>query len=123
MANTSFVDNSSIRLELDFGKVTKEMEDRKNRAVSLVTSQFFRLCQPYVRFDTGMMAHTAFSASDFKAGLLVWDTPYASIAYWNDVNTVNTSHNPNATARWAEVAFARNHKALQALVAKTMKGD
>ena len=37
---------------------------------------------PYVPFDTGTLKHSVNQASDFKAGLLVYNTPYARAQYY-----------------------------------------
>ena len=37
---------------------------------------------PYVPFDTGTLKNSANQASDFKGGLLVYNTPYARAQYY-----------------------------------------
>ena len=37
---------------------------------------------PYVPFDTGTLKNSVNQASDFKAGLLVYNTPYARAQYY-----------------------------------------
>lgn len=41
-----------------------------------------RLTDPYVPFDTGMLKNSVNTASDFKGGILVYNTPYARRQYY-----------------------------------------
>lgn len=41
-----------------------------------------RVTDPYVPFDTGTLKNSVNQASDFKGGLLVYNTPYARAQYY-----------------------------------------
>lgn len=46
------------------------------------SQQAARLIDPYVPFDTGMLKNSVNTASDFKGGILVYNTPYARRQYY-----------------------------------------
>ncbi len=66
------------------------------------------MCDPYTRFDTGELMRSAKTASEFKEGRLIWDTPYARRAYY--IGKPSKDKHPKATLQWAHVAYKNNRK-------------
>ena len=54
-----------------------------------------------VPVDEGELRDSEPLASDYKQGLIVWDTPYAKKIY--NADSVRNVKNPNATSHWGEV--------------------
>ena len=100
--------NVNVDIDFDAGRLGRECGARLEKAIAIGTSELRRCSQPYVRFLTGATAKSAYVASDITRGLLVYDTPYAHYAYTNERSRVTKDHNPNATEKWAEVAWKRH---------------
>lgn len=49
-----------------------------------IDSEVIRLSDPYVPFDTGMLKHSAISATVIGSGVVVYNTPYASKQYYGN---------------------------------------
>ena len=49
-----------------------------------IDSDILRLTEPYVPFDTGMLARSAVTATDIGSGVIVFDTPYARRQYYTN---------------------------------------
>ncbi|KMN94571.1 minor capsid protein [Bacillus sp. PS93] len=60
----------------------------------------------YAPQDTGELKRSGIRASHPGSGKVIWDTKYAS-KVWN-ARRVSLDRNPNAKARWAEVAAAEH---------------
>ena len=63
----------------DFGA---EKTAALQKAQFALAQEAARFIDPYVPFDTGTMKNTVNQASDFKNGLLVYNTPYARPQYY-----------------------------------------
>lgn len=61
----------------------------------------------FIPFDTGNLRDSSLIHSDFEAGLLVWETPYARRLYFNPQYNFHKDENPNASGLWYELARAR----------------
>lgn len=65
---------------------------------------------PYIPFDTGTLKNTVNQASDFRAGLLVYDTPYAQKQYYlHDMGTDLHGDTGLRGSYWGQRAVA-DHK-------------
>lgn len=53
-----------------------------------------------VPVDEGQLRDSEPLASDYKRGLIIWDTPYAQRVY--NADSVGTIKNPDASPQWAE---------------------
>ena len=65
----------------------QDREARFARAQKMFDQEVLRLTEPYVPFQTGMLALSPAQASDIGSGLLVWSTPYAAAQYYNTALT------------------------------------
>lgn len=113
--------NVEIKIDFDANKLKRDVNYKHQKALAIGASELRRLSQPYVRFQTGMTAKSAFRASEIDKGLLIYDTPYARYAYFNTTSDVTTDHNPNATAKWAEVAWDKHHSRIMQTIEKEIK--
>lgn len=113
--------SAEIKIDFDTNKLKKDIDRKSSKALAVGTSELRRFSQPYVRFQTGMTAKSAFRASEIDKGLLIYDTPYARYAYFNTSSEVTTDHNPNATAKWAEVAWDKHHSRIIQTIEKEIK--
>ena len=79
---------------------------RYDRGQKMLDQEILRLTEPYVPFDTGMLAHSPLLASHIGAGLLVWNTPYAADQYYNPALT--RPYDPRRGGQWFERMKADN---------------
>lgn len=108
--------NVSINIQFDKNATTSELKARQRRGIMVATSELRRYADPYVRFSTGTTKKSAYIASDLQKGLVVYDTPYASYAYYNEHNHVTTDHNPNARPKWGEYTKQHHIKEIERAV-------
>ena len=94
-----------IKKHLDFDALADKAETAKKKAVTAVAMSLKKEADPYVRWQTGTTFKSAAIASDFANGKIVYDTPYAKMAYYNERSRVSKDVHPLACARWAEVAW------------------
>ena len=59
-----------------------DMDARFARLQFAFSQKVAATIDPYVPFDTGTLKQSVNQASDFKAGLLVYNTPYARAQYY-----------------------------------------
>jgi hypothetical protein len=79
------------------------------KALPVLTEQILNDCNQYVKWDTGMLAQSSYTHSDFKRGVMVWQTPYARRQYW-EIRTAYRDMNPKATWKWVHAAKAKHYK-------------
>lgn len=113
----------SVAVNIDFPKQStlNEAKGRYQRAIKVATSELRRYANQYVRFATGKTKDSSYIASDLSKGLVVYDTPYASYAYYNETNHVTTDHNPNARAKWGEYAIRHHLKDIERTVQREVQ--
>ena len=56
-----------------------------------IDSEVARLCTPYVPWDTGTLAKSPLTATDFGSGEVVYNTPYAKAQYYRKGKRKKTS--------------------------------
>ena len=108
--------NVSIDIQFDKNATTAELKSRIDRGIMVATSELRRYADPYVRWLTGTTKKSAYSSSDLHKGLLIYDTPYARFAYYNENNKVTTDHNPQARPKWGEYALKHHLKDIERTV-------
>ncbi len=97
-------------------RFVKRMKRTANNATEKLSSEFLKMCDPYTRFDTGELMRSAKTASQFKEGRLIWDTPYARRVYYTGVPSKDK--HPKATLQWADVAYKNNRKRIAEMADK-----
>ena len=75
------------RLELDglAGALSRRGLSPGGRVQQFIDSEGIRLCDPKVPFRTGVLKHSAITASAIGQGLVVYATPYARYLYYGEV--------------------------------------
>lgn len=74
--------------------------NRFQKGQIMFDEEVLRLIEPYVPYDTHMLARSALIASDIGGGELIWATPYAATQYYKTAN--NRSYSTIAGGHWGE---------------------
>ena len=98
----------SIKVETDFNSIINRISRDKEKMMFLVTTQALKDSNNYARRQTGELIKSSLTATDFKMGFLVWNTPYAKRMYWTGEPLTNK--NPKARVMWAHYAKAKHNK-------------
>lgn len=69
-----------------------------------IDNEFIKHCEPYVPFDTGMLARSAWLSTDIGSGQIVYETPYAEKVYTSP--EMNFQGAPMRGANWAPRMWA-----------------
>lgn len=75
-------------------------------AIAATTEQVVKDSNKFCREDQGTLIASSQTASDYKAGKAVWDTPYARRVFYT--GTPSKDKNPNASLMWVEKARSAN---------------
>lgn len=95
----------NVKEHLDLKAIVQKAEAAKRKGVMAVAMSLKKEADPYVRWQTGATFRSAAVASDSQNGKIIYDTPYARYAYYNERSKVTKDVHPLACARWAEVAW------------------
>ena len=79
-----------------------------DKGQEILSQQVLKDSNVYARLDSGEMIASSLRASNFKDGVLVWDTPYAKRVYYT--GTPSKDVNSNASRLWFEVAKKKKLK-------------
>ena len=74
--------------------------------IPAVAEQALADCNYFCKEDQGTLIKSSETASDLKAGELVWNTPYAKRQYYTGQPSKDV--NPNASMMWCEEARRAN---------------
>ena len=107
----------SVKVTMDRAACSARLKSRfESKVIPVLSEQVLKDSNFYARMDTGTMIDSSQTASDFKAGKLVWDTPYAKKVYYT--GTPSKDRNPNASLMWAHKAKNTKNKDWQKLAQK-----
>lgn len=87
-------------------RMRPKAETARRRAQTALCLQIVKDCDPFVPFSQGTLSQSWQGASDFEAGVIAYDTPYARKVYYGDGLSFSQDAHPQATARWFEHAKA-----------------
>lgn len=96
----------------------REWTSHLQQVQGMFDMEVLRRTEPYVPFDTGMLAHSPIMASDIGGGLLVWNTPYAAHQYHQTSDS--RLYDPLRGAHWGERMKADNLEALAQFVRRAV---
>lgn len=96
-------------LEIDIPRTVNRFSPKFKKAQAFVDSEVIRTSEPYVPFQTGMLARSATSGTQIGTGLVVYDAPYARRMYYGNYN-FNKNEHPQAGNQWFEKAKAVHGK-------------
>lgn len=77
--------NIDINIDGDFSEETilKKFHLEPGGAVQVgIMDACIRYMEPYWAWDTGRLATSAYAASDYENGIIIYDTPYAEKMYY-----------------------------------------
>jgi len=94
----------STDIEAIKARIARDVEKMK----FLVTTQALKDSNKYARRQSGELVKSSLTATDYKNGLLVWNTPYAKRVYWTGNPLGNK--NPKARLMWADYAKKKHNK-------------
>lgn len=92
----------SVTIKTDRARIRARINAGIASAIPAVAEQALSDCNEYCRVDQGQLKESSQTASDVKAGKLVWDMPYARRVYYT--GTPSKHPNKNASLMWCEVA-------------------
>lgn len=76
----------------------------------------------YVPEDEGTLKGSEALASDYAAGRIEWDTPYARRVYSLPQSSIRKTKNPNARSRWADEAKQERMESWEDFARSLMEG-
>lgn len=98
----------TIKDEINYNGINKKVKNRMRKTQPALDMQIIKDSNYYAPLDNGTLQDSALVASKIGEGIIIWDTPYAKRLYYGVSFNFNKSKNPNATAKWFEVAKANN---------------
>lgn len=107
-----------MKLNLNTRAVQVKIQSAFKKALPEMTKLILDDCNRYCKEESGELIASSYQATDFNAGILRWDTPYARRQYWY-IPTAKTDVNPQAQWKWCEVA-RQNHRAEWVAYAKQL---
>jgi len=90
------------------------------RVQKMFDQEVLRLTEPYVPFNTGMLALSPTQASDVGSGLLVWATPYAAAQYYS--TPLTRPYDPRRGGLWFDRMCGDNRTHLVKFAERAVKG-
>lgn len=89
-------------IHFDQSAIVARIDKRFKTVLPILTEEILNDCNQYVKWDTGMLAQSSYIHTDFKNGIMRWQTPYARRQYW-EIQT-NLSGDPKRTWKWVHMA-------------------
>jgi len=110
-----------LRIRFDAQEAIRRMQARQKDAMPILSKQVLDDCNRYARDDTGRLIQSAYGASDFAGGRLIWRTAYARRVYYT--GRPSTRVNGAASLRWCEKAKATHLAQWESLAQRTVGGE
>lgn len=110
---------AGIKITHNRAQIERRISAGAANAVTVVTEQVVKDSNYFCREDQGTLIASSQTASDYKAGKAVWDTPYAKRVYYT--GTPSRDKNANASLMWVEKARARSGKQWEQSANKAFK--
>ena len=96
--------NTIIRI--DQNAVVARVMGQWDKALPMLTEAIRNDCNQYCKEDSGDLISSSETATDYKHGILRWQTPYARRQYW-EIRTAYHDENAHATWKWVHVAKSK----------------
>ena len=93
-------------IRIDQNAVVARVMGQWDKALPMLTEEILNDCNQYVKWDSGELKSSSETATDFKRGIMRWQTPYARRQYW-EIRTAYQDVNPRATWKWVHVAKSK----------------
>lgn len=114
---------ASCRIRVDVSKLARRFGPEQMRAKQeeFASRVAFEMGD-YVPEDQGTLKGSEPMASDYAAGRIEWDTPYAEYVRGLPQSSIRTVINPNARAKWPEAAKSERMGAWERFAEQLMEG-
>lgn len=114
------IQTKSGKIELQWNKnFAPKWTNNFQKAQAIFDEEVLRLIEPYVPYDTHMLARSALIASDIGGGELIWSTPYAGAQYYTTADS--RPYSSLAGGHWGDRCKADNLPHLQSFAKKAVK--
>ena len=94
------------KLEIDIPRTMSRFDPKYQAAQKWLDNEVLKDSEPYVPFDTGMLARSGQTGTQLGSGDIVYSAPYAKRLYYGKGMHFNTHAHPQASAQWFEKAKA-----------------
>ena len=113
----------SARTVVDLSKLERRFSDSARTAMqgAFAKRVAFEM-RGFVPLDEGTLRDSEPLASDYEAGLIVWQTPYAERVHDLPQSSISTAKNPNARSHWPEEAKRERAGSWQEFARKLLEG-
>lgn len=98
---------AGLTIKVNPGTANRMHQVWERRIRPAVAQEILQNCNEFCPMDTGTLANSGHVEDGGK--YIVWDTKYAAAVYYTGKN-IRRVKNPNASARWAEVAKRKYKK-------------
>lgn len=105
-----------VQMKINKAAIRRRVLGAWGKGLPALSEEVLKDCNEFAKEDREHLILSSVFSSDFKAGELVWNTPYAARQYY-EIQTASHDQNPNARWRWCEAA-KRRRKAEWALQAQ-----
>lgn len=98
----------SVDVTTNINDIVRRIEKDRKKMIFKVTNQALKDSNNYARRQSGDLIRSSLIATDYRKGILVWNTPYAKKVYW--IGTPLKNKNPKARLMWAHHAKSKHNK-------------
>lgn len=109
-----------VNIKINKSAIRRRIKGAWEKGLPELSEQILADCNEFAKEDRGHLILSSVFSSDFKAGELVWNTPYAARQYY-EIQTASHDQNPNARWRWCEAAKRKHKKEWAAQAQKLME--
>lgn len=110
-------------VKIDTNAVTARIMGEWKKALPLLTEVILADCNQYVKYREGGLLDSSSTATQFKEGIMRWQTPYAKRQYWEIETAVTTNGHPLARYKWVHYAKTQHQGKWVRQAAKLMGVD
>ena len=93
-----------MKMQINKAQVRAKIDGAWEKTRFGLSAEILEDCNKYCKEDQHGLIASSYIHSNYKQGLLVWETPYAKRQYWE----IKTSLTPGRTWKWCETAKRKN---------------
>lgn len=108
-----------VKITFDKDSVIKRIKSATEKGQGLMAQQALKDSNFYCKQDSGDLIASSIKSSNFKKGVLVWNSVYARKQYY--IKTASKDKNPNASEMWAHKAARKKGKLWQHILQKAIE--
>lgn len=110
---------ATVTITHNKAQIERRIKAGAANAIAVTTEQIVKDSNYYCREDQGTLIASSQTASDYRSGRAVWDTPYARRVFYT--GTPSKDKNANASLMWVEKARASRGKQWEKTANKAFK--